>query len=80
MNKAIEEIGNVVLLGVISSFIIFIPAFLLSKFVDNTENEPNPMAKQNVVCDTSYGVQYFEHKGVLTLRVNHEGKPIKCYE
>ena len=35
---------------------------------------------QNVVCDTSYGVQYFDHKGVLTLRVNSEGKPIKCYD
>ena len=41
-------------------------------------NQPKPL--QNVVCDTSYGVQYFEHKGVLTLRVNNEGKPIKCYE
>ena len=41
-------------------------------------NQPKPL--QNVVCDTSYGVQYFEHKGVLTLRVNHEGTPIKCYE
>ena len=41
---------------------------------------PQPKPLQNVVCDTSYGVQYFEHKGVLTLRVNNEGKPIKCYE
>ena len=40
--------------------------------------EPKPL--QNVVCDTSYGVQYFEHKGILTLRVNHEGVPIRCYE
>ena len=41
---------------------------------------PQPKPLQNVVCDTSYGVQYFEHKGVLTLRVNHEGVPIRCYE
>ena len=41
-------------------------------------NQPKPL--QNVVCDTSYGVQYFEHKGVLTLRVNHEGVPIRCFE
>ena len=39
-----------------------------------------PMMKQNVVCDTDYGVQYFEYKGNLTLRVNHEGRPIRCYE
>ena len=39
-----------------------------------------PMKKQNVVCDTDYGVQYFEYKGNLTLRVNHEGRPIRCYE
>ena len=39
-----------------------------------------PMAKQNIVCDTGYGVQYFEYKGQLTLRVNHEGRPIRCYE
>ena len=38
------------------------------------------MTKQNVVCDTDYGVQYFEYKGNLTLRVNHEGRPIRCYE
>lgn len=38
------------------------------------------MTKQNAVCDTSYGVQYFEYKGNLTLRVNHEGRPIRCYE
>ena len=38
------------------------------------------MTKQNVVCDTGYGVQYFEYKGNLTLRVNHEGRPIRCYE
>ena len=42
------------------------------------ENQPKPL--QNVVCDTSYGVQYFEHKGILTLRVNHEGVPIRCFE
>lgn len=41
-------------------------------------NQPKPL--QNVVCDTSYGVQYFEHKGVLSLRVNHEGVPIRCFE
>ena len=41
-------------------------------------NQPKPL--QNVVCDTSYGVQYFEHKGILTLRVNHEGVPIRCFE
>ena len=41
-------------------------------------NQPKPL--QNVVCDTSYGVQYFEHKGILTLRVNHEGIPIRCFE
>ena len=41
-------------------------------------DQPKPL--QNVVCDTSYGVQYFEHKGILTLRVNHEGTPIRCYE
>lgn len=39
-----------------------------------------PMTKQNVVCDTGYGVQYFEYRGNLTLRVNHEGRPIRCYE
>ena len=42
------------------------------------KNQPKPL--QNVVCDTSYGVQYFEHKGILTLRVNHEGVPIRCFE
>ena len=41
---------------------------------------PQPKPLQNVVCDTSYGVQYFEHKGILTLRVNHEGVPIRCFE
>ena len=41
---------------------------------------PQPKPLQNVVCDTSYGVQYFEHKGYLTLRVNHEGVPIRCFE
>ena len=41
---------------------------------------PQPKPLQTVVCDTSYGVQYFEHKGVLTLRVNSEGTPIRCYE
>lgn len=43
------------------------------------DNVP-PMTKQNVVCDTGYGVQYFEYKGNLTLRVNHEGRPIRCHE
>lgn len=44
------------------------------------QDDVPPMAKQNVVCDTSYGVQYFEYKGNLTLRVNQEGRPIRCYE
>jgi len=52
-------------------------ALLLFIFIAFTQ-QPKPL--QNVVCDTSYGVQYFEHKGVLTLRVNHEGVPIRCFE
>lgn len=38
------------------------------------------MSQQNVVCDLVYGVQYFEHDGRLTMRVNHEGTPIRCFE
>jgi len=45
-----------------------------------TRPEVPAMTKQNVVCDTGYGVQYFEYKGNLTLRVNHEGRPIRCHE
>lgn len=44
------------------------------------QDDVPPMTKQNVVCDTDYGVQYFEYKGNLTLRVNNEGRPIRCYE
>ena len=60
--------------------IIFALSMLVLLIVAIFTPQPNPMAKQNVVCDTSYGVQYFEHKGILTLRVNNEGTPIRCYE
>jgi len=63
-------------IGLIS--IIFLVGSEIFSVLNLQSNQPKPL--QNVVCDTSYGVQYFEHKGVLTLRVNHEGNPIRCYE
>ena len=63
-----------------TTFVFYMVVFILLSLILylNKTNQPKPL--QNVVCDTSYGVQYFEHKGVLTLRVNHEGVPIRCFE
>ena len=69
------DIMSMVLMGVV---VIFALSTLLLLIFYAFTQQPKPL--QNVVCDTSYGVQYFEHKGILTLRVNKEGTPIRCYE
>ena len=76
----IDDLMDIILMVLMGGFIIFALSMLLLLIFAIFTPQPNPMAKQNVVCDTSCGVQYFEHKGVLTLRVNNEGKPVKCYE
>jgi len=53
---------------------------IIGILLSSAHHQLKPKPLQNVVCDTSYGVQYFEHKGVLTLRVNHEGTPIRCFK
>ena len=74
----IDDLMDIVFMVVMIGGIIFALSMLVLLIVAIFTPQPKPL--QNVVCDTSYGVQYFEHKGVLTLRVNHEGKPIRCYE
>ena len=61
-------------------FILFCAPLGIGILLSSAHHQLKPKPLQNVVCDTSYGVQYFEHKGVLTLRVNHEGVPIRCFE
>ena len=74
MKDDLMDIMSMVLMGVV---VIFALSMLLLLIFAIFTPQPKPL--QNVVCDTSYGVQYFEHKGVLTLRVNHEGVPIRCF-
>lgn len=63
-----------------TTLIFYMVLFILFSSVLHFHETNQPKPLQNVVCDTSYGVQYFEHKGILTLRVNHEGIPIRCFE
>jgi len=74
----IDDLMDIVFMVVMIGGIIFALSMLVLLIVAIFTPQPKPL--QNVVCDTSYGVQYFEHKGVLTLRVNHEGVPIRCFE
>ena len=66
-----------IIILLIATLIVCVGTILI---LSNQRDEGPPLSKQNVVCDTGYGVQYFEYKGNLTLRVNHEGRPIRCYE
>lgn len=75
MKDNLVELLSVIALSAIIALVIFLA---ILEIVDISNRQHKPL--QTVVCDTSYGVQYFEHKGVLTLRVNHEGVPIRCYE
>ena len=61
-----------------SVFMIAVMLFMYQYF--NPKEGVLPMSQQNVVCDTGYGVQYFEYRGKLTIRLNHEGTPIRCFE
>lgn len=63
-----------------TTFVFYMVVFILLSLILYLYKTNQPKPLQNVVCDTSYGVQYFEHKGILTLRVNHEGAPIRCFE
>lgn len=60
--------------------VIFVILYTYGTAVYKNKNTEQKMSIQAVVCDLVYGVQYFEYKGQLTLRVNQEGVPIKCYE
>lgn len=60
--------------------VLAVSTLLVIIFHKDRPEHPDKMSYQNVVCDLVYGVQYFEHNGSLTLRVNREGKPIRCYE
>ena len=80
MKNITLKLVDAVLLAIVLVLIIVLPSLVVSKILNDFKNEPNPMSKQNVVCDLVYGVQYFEHNGSLTVRINHEGVPIRCYE
>lgn len=72
-----KEIKNFAIL--FTSFLLLVLSIMVLLEV-NKKDEAPPMSKQNVVCDLVYGVQYFEHDGSLTVRLNHEGVPIRCFE
>ena len=80
MKNTTPKLIDLILLAVVLVSIIAVPSLIVSMILNDFKNEPTPMSKQNVVCDTSYGVQYWERNGNLTLRVNSEGRPIRCYE
>lgn len=73
-----NDIAEVLALGISFGLVALVVLLLFLSYKEK-DSKP-PMSKQNVVCDLVYGVQYFEHNGSLTVRVNHEGVPIKCYE
>ena len=76
-----KEDLRVLILSCVGSFIGVSLAILIINHRNIYEQRSlPPMSLQNVVCDTDFGVQYWEHRGNLTLRVNHEGNPIRCYE
>ena len=80
MKNITLKLVDAVLLAIVLVLIIVMPSLVVSKILNDFKNEPTPMSKQNVVCDTAYEVQYWERNGNLTLRVNSEGRPIRCYE
>lgn len=78
MKEDLDILGEIIVVGIFV-FGVLSTLYLGYKHLNPTE-EPPPMSNQNVVCDLVYGVQYFEYNGNLTLRVNHEGNPIRCFE
>jgi hypothetical protein len=52
--------------------------FLLQEPTEDSNHTYNPISKQTIVCDEDYGVEYFQYKGRLTLRVDKEGNPVEC--
>ena len=57
----IDDLMDIVVMALMIVGIIFAISMLLWLIVAIFTPQPKPL--QNVVCDTSYGVQYFEHNG-----------------